>query len=308
MQHIPEISIIVPVYKVENYLDSCLNSILNQSFKDFELLLVDDGSPDNSGLICDQYAQKDTRVHVFHKKNGGVSSARLCGLASAKGNWILFVDADDVLPLTALQSLHEHSEGFSMVVGNIITNKRSRLAFSIPITKNNTAKQLAIDLLEGKIHSSPFAKLIKRKYFSTELLSLPSDIVYAEDLIANLRLASKLKEKDVLYLSKDVYVYTIDNTSSISNRFVYTMDYGMRICHYVLDAVSQLQITADDKAMQTFYLNVLKHIFVSKQLSFNHPFMKVYLSKIVFKDCISFKNCIWLAFFKISRFFCTYFT
>lgn len=93
----PKISVIVPVYNVEKYLRRCIDSILAQTFTDFELLLIDDGSKDNSRDLCDGYAMKDERVRVFHKKNGGVSSARNLGLDNAKGEWVSFVDADDYL-------------------------------------------------------------------------------------------------------------------------------------------------------------------------------------------------------------------
>ena len=91
-------SVIIPVYNVERYLRKCLDSILIQSFKDFEVILVDDGSKDKSGTICDEYATKDERISVLHKENGGVSSARNAGIDKASGEWILFVDADDVVP------------------------------------------------------------------------------------------------------------------------------------------------------------------------------------------------------------------
>ena len=91
----PKISVIVPIYNAEKFLHRCIDSILAQSFTDFELLLIDDGSNDNSGKICDDYAQKDNRIKVFHKKNGGVSSARNIGLENAIGEWIAFCDADD---------------------------------------------------------------------------------------------------------------------------------------------------------------------------------------------------------------------
>lgn len=93
----PKISVIVPVYKAEKYLHRCVDSILAQTFTDFEVLLIDDGSPDRSGEICDEYAQKDTRVRVFHKENGGVSSARNLGISYAKAKWITFVDSDDYI-------------------------------------------------------------------------------------------------------------------------------------------------------------------------------------------------------------------
>ena len=93
----PQISVIVPVYNVENYLHECIDSILNQTFKDFELILVDDGSTDNSGKICDEYAINDKRVRVYHKENGGQSSARNLGISKANTIWIAFIDSDDVV-------------------------------------------------------------------------------------------------------------------------------------------------------------------------------------------------------------------
>lgn len=96
MKSEPKISIIVPVYNAEKYLHQCLDSILNQSFQDFELLLIDDGSKDRSGKICDEYAENDSRIRVWHQKNQGVSVARNVGLEHAQGEWIYFVDADDI--------------------------------------------------------------------------------------------------------------------------------------------------------------------------------------------------------------------
>lgn len=93
----PVISVIVPVYNAERWLRRCVDSILGQTFTDFELLLIDDGSKDGSGAICDEYAARDSRIRVFHKPNGGVSSARNLGLGNARGEWITFVDADDYL-------------------------------------------------------------------------------------------------------------------------------------------------------------------------------------------------------------------
>lgn len=91
------ITVIVPVYNAEKYLEQCINSILNQTYTDLEILLIDDGSTDSSGVICDQYAQKDSRIKTFHKSNGGVSSARNFGLKRAVGEWIAWVDSDDYI-------------------------------------------------------------------------------------------------------------------------------------------------------------------------------------------------------------------
>lgn len=107
----PSISVIVPVYKVEAYLDRCVSSILRQSFRDFELILVDDGSPDNSGNMCEAWAEKDSRIHVIHQENGGLSAARNAGLdwvaANSNSSWIAFVDSDDWIHWDYLLQLYK---------------------------------------------------------------------------------------------------------------------------------------------------------------------------------------------------------
>lgn len=101
----PEISIIVPVYNTEKYLPGCIESILAQTISNFELLLIDDGSPDNCGKICDEYSMKDSRIRVFHKQNGGVGSARNLGLDNAQGDCIFFIDSDDTIEPDYLEKL-----------------------------------------------------------------------------------------------------------------------------------------------------------------------------------------------------------
>lgn len=115
------ISVIVPVYKVENYLARCVDSILAQTFSDFELWLVDDGSPDCCPEICDAYAAQDARVRVIHKENGGLSSARNAALDRMNGQYVCFVDSDDYIPVDALQSLYEAltETGADVAVGNM---------------------------------------------------------------------------------------------------------------------------------------------------------------------------------------------
>lgn len=106
----PGISIIVPVYNVEKYIHQCIDSILNQSFMDYELILVDDGSPDNCPQILDAYAERDNRIKVIHQKNGGVSRARNAGIDAAKGKWLYFVDSDDWLLEDSVAALYNYAE------------------------------------------------------------------------------------------------------------------------------------------------------------------------------------------------------
>ena len=100
----PIISVIVPIYNVEQYLPKCIDSIMSQSFTNIEILLVDDGSPDNCGRICDDYALRDSRVRVFHKTNGGVSSARNYGIEKAMGKYLTFIDSDDWIESDMLET------------------------------------------------------------------------------------------------------------------------------------------------------------------------------------------------------------
>lgn len=165
----PKISVIVPVYNVEKWLRRCVDSILAQTFTDFELLLVDDGSTDASGAICDEYAQRDSRVRVFHKPNGGVSSARNLGLNNAKGEWISFVDADDwvatdafeVISNTACKSETDIvSFGFWSVKKD---DKKPILLPSIESGKDNFIRQLLL-------HSWGWT-VVWNSFFSSSLLS-----------------------------------------------------------------------------------------------------------------------------------------
>lgn len=113
----PEISVIVPVYKAEQYLKRCIKSVLRQTYFDFELILINDGSPDNSLQICNEWAEKDNRIHVIHKENGGASSARNAGLKVAKGNWIIFLDSDDWLDKSALKILYDMVNEYNVPMG-----------------------------------------------------------------------------------------------------------------------------------------------------------------------------------------------
>ena len=117
----PEISVIVPVYNAEKHLMRCVKSIIDQTYTDFELILVDDGSSDGSPQICDEWTERDCRIHVTHKKNGGASSARNAGLAIAKGKWVFFSDSDDWIDNNALETLYGmvNEYGVSMAIGGI---------------------------------------------------------------------------------------------------------------------------------------------------------------------------------------------
>ena len=115
-----KISVVVPVYKAENFLRMCVDSILQQTLKDVEIVLVDDGSPDRSGQICDEYATQHQNVMVIHQENGGINKARYAGVKKATSDWITFADNDDTLPLDALERLYAQTENTELVIGSFV--------------------------------------------------------------------------------------------------------------------------------------------------------------------------------------------
>lgn len=190
----PKISIIVPVYKVEPYIHKCVDSILNQTFKDFEVILVDDGSPDNCGKICDEYAKKDDRVVVIHKENGGQATARNSALDIARGEYIGFVDSDDYIEKDMYEFL------YNLCIDNNcdIANCSSTIYFKdrvqvngghgLMIHNTNEAMRVAI---EGVLYDEClWTKLIKKELFKN--LRIPVGIAY-EDTAFTYKLIDRAK-------------------------------------------------------------------------------------------------------------------
>lgn len=215
----PKISVVVPIYKAESFLQCCVDSILAQTFKDFEVLLIDDGSPDNSGAICDAYARIDSRVRVFHTVNSGANRARALGVAeSVACEYITFVDSDDSLPPTALQELYAlANEEYDIIIGSYDRNPK-QYADGV-IDKLELVKKI----YDYTIASSPYAKLFRRELFDESIFDLPRDFVMGEDFIMNLRLAFACQRK--VRISPIIVYHYNDNIGGIVNTFHYTLDY-----------------------------------------------------------------------------------
>lgn len=184
----PIISVIVPVYKVEQYLCECIDSILEQTFADFELLLVDDGSPDNSGKICDEYAEKDRRIRVFHKGNGGVGSARNMGIDNVLGKWICFVDSDDWVDREAFQAIIssiKNKEVDLVIWGYKLVTPRYFSYVSVPLAgyfdKKTEIEELLIQCDMNKLLESPCNKLYSTELIKMKALRFDRELLYMED-------------------------------------------------------------------------------------------------------------------------------
>ena len=215
----PKISIIVPVYKVEKFLSECVSSILTQSFRDFELVLVDDGSPDECPQMCDKYSLNDPRVVTFHKKNGGMSSARNFGLDHAKGRYIMFVDSDDLLAEDALERLYNEiiTTNADVVLGRIIRfdakSGKSRPYTHLEDYKEMSGKQTLEMLLKGNpLNISVCGGMYKREVWDE--VRMPVGYV-CEDwyIMPDIYLQ---KDIAVVFLPMLVYLYRDNAQSTMS--------------------------------------------------------------------------------------------
>lgn len=221
----PEISIIVPVYNVEEYLSRCIDSILNQTFTAFELILVDDGSTDNSGLICDEYKKIDSRIKVIHKENGGLSSARNSGLNIASGEYVAFVDSDDLIDRNMIELMINcaNNNDADIVSCSYIEFKNEMKLFGIN-NNNNKYKERSFSNLEAlenylleyndinrKIDTVVWNKIYRKKLFKD--VCFPVGKIY-EDGYVTYKLLYKANK--VIYLDVPLYFY-FKRENSISN-------------------------------------------------------------------------------------------
>lgn len=222
-------SVIVPIYNIEKYLKRCIDSVLAQTFTDYELILVDDGSPDNCPSICDEYAKKDTRIKVIHKENGGLVSARQAGIKLASGEYVFHLDGDDAICDNALESAfdiieahHPDIVSFSYkrcvdgVVGDIVDD----LAEEGLYNKSDMIEKLYPHLLSNKNMNHLFyflwGKAIKRELATKHQLNVNTAISLGEDVCGST--PCYLDASSVYMSKKPIYLYTVRN-DSITNDF-----------------------------------------------------------------------------------------
>lgn len=212
----PAISVIVPVYNAEAYLEKSINSLLAQTFKDFELLLVDDGSTDASGELCDAFAQADTRVRVFHKTNEGVSATRQFGLEQARGEYTIHADPDDWVEPDMLEKLYTKAkaEDADMVICDYYVEfgKKTELKRQQPSALDS---ETVLREMFQRLHGSLCNKLVKRACYKDFQISFPPEIHYSEDLYVVVSLL--LHPIKVAYVPRAFYHYNqTANPNSIS--------------------------------------------------------------------------------------------
>ena len=194
-----KVSVIVPLYNAEKFAKRCIESVLKQTFQNYELILVDDGSKDRTGEICDQYAEKESRIKVIHKKNGGVSSARNTGLEIAEGEWVTFLDADDWIEPNFLKILEYCSDNS---IDWIFAHWRTVWDNGLPSEINNNIKESEFknwDDIKGiwneianiDICRCPWGKFFRKTVIEANKLSFDTSLTYGEDTVFNYQFLTK---------------------------------------------------------------------------------------------------------------------
>ena len=211
------ISIIIPVYKVEKYLEKCIQSVINQTYENLQIILVDDGSPDNCGKICNEYAKKDHRIEVIHKSNGGLSDARNKGLEIAKGEYIGFVDSDDYIEADMYEVLYNLLKQYNADVSicNFYTVSQGKISIKNAdngINEYNRIEILKEILLDRNIQSYAWNKLYKKELFDE--IKYPIGKKY-EDIGTTFYLLEKCNK--VVVTGKSEYYYINRQDSIVNN-------------------------------------------------------------------------------------------
>ncbi|MBQ9991356.1 MAG: glycosyltransferase family 2 protein [Lachnospiraceae bacterium] len=246
MDNRPLISVIIPVYNVESYLDKCINSVLNQTYPDLEIILVDDGSTDSSGRLCDDYGKKDGRVRVIHKKNGGLMSAWMAGVREAKGEYFSFVDSDDWIELNMFEELAALLSGNAkeMVCSNYLIEKPNASVPVIQSMKPGVYERKAIEeelfphLLGEevrRIHSSRCMKLISRDLILENLKFCNPALTMGEDM--NIILPAILDAERIVVMEKGLYYHYRFVDSSMAHKYNPRLYEKVYLLYYTLQKV-----------------------------------------------------------------------
>ena len=231
----PKVSVIVPIYNTEKYLPRCINSILEQSFTDFELILVNDGSTDRSIQICTEYAEKDSRIVIINKENEGANYARRDGTYIARGKWIMFVDSDDSIENDAIKYLITKIDNNTQIVIGQLCN-----CVNNPNLQILDMYEYCMLLLKGK-YQQLHAKLFSKELLILEIFKTPREIILGEDYIMNIRIAFNIT-KSIVIIPEQIYNYN-SRHDSIMHSFIPSINYECMFWQELINAISPTKIT-----------------------------------------------------------------
>lgn len=226
------ISVIVPVYNAEQYICKCVESILLQTLSNIQIILVDDGSKDNSGKICDDYYKKDRRIKVIHQENSGVMKARAAGVYIADSDWICFVDADDTIAPDALDSMYSY-----------VANNIDIVVFESQTDTICNAQEYVQQLFKFQLLAL-WGKLYRRDLLNKYTLSIPSQFKVGEDFICQLRILCMVKRK-IRLCTEEKYAYNTNNPNSVQKYHKKSYEYEMAVLNEVADIMERMQLNEE---------------------------------------------------------------
>lgn len=255
--YIPKVSIIVPVYKSEQSIRRCVDSILSQSFSDFEVILVDDGSPDDCGKICDSYTEIDSRVKVIHKENGGVSSARNAGIQLSSGEYLCFIDSDDDIKrefISALINLYNNDVDLAVCGYNWVENdcviRETRFSEN---EYDLLHREDVFELNEKVMMSAPWCKLYKARVIKENNICFDNELSLGEDLVFNFSYLNFIN--NIAVINKQLYNYRIDNENSLLRKYRKDLlDNTIKMNSYIYDIIKTWNL--DEDKLKMFYNSV----------------------------------------------------
>ncbi|MBP3419607.1 MAG: glycosyltransferase family 2 protein [Marinifilaceae bacterium] len=260
------ISIVCPVYRAEAYIRRCVDSIMNQSFDDFELILVDDGSPDGSGTICDEYSAADSRVKVYHKHNGGVSSARRYGVERATGEYLIHADPDDWVEPDMLAELYKRAveSKADMVICDYYEELADGQKYQSQQIDTDNTDTILRALMTDKLHGALWNKLIKRECYLRYNLFFPLELVVWEDLFVCCNLMRF--PVNVAYLPKAFYHYdnVVNSLSAVRFPSPKTLSSQIYFIHYFENILNDTKYQIELKHLK---LKTKRLAFMVKSLS-----------------------------------------
>lgn len=297
---IPDISIICPVYKAESYIKKCIESIITQNFINWELILIDDGSPDKSGDICDKYSAIDKRIKVFHKKNEGVSATREFGTLHSSGKYIIHVDPDDWIDSSMLKELFDFAQenNADMVICDFFIEYPYKTIYKCQQPTSLSPQ----DVLKGmykNLHGSCCNKLIKREIIKKYHIHFPKNISYCEDLI----FITKLLQYDIKikYLNKAFYHYVQQiNTNSLvkhinketiisDKRMIQEIETIIESKHIISPIVYKSYL-AKGVFERTFYIKCIDNTEYKKIFHELSPYIK-YMDISIYRKFLYYLSC-----------------
>lgn len=245
----PIISIIIPMYNAASYIEECIMSLQNQTFSNFEIIIVDDGSTDNSFNVCKKKALNDTRIRLFHQDNRGVSNARAYGVKESRGEYIFFIDADDTVKNTILEILYlKITEGYDIVQSGC------------PFEGEYKGSYFVKFILEQKIPVSIWGKLIKRCFLTEQTMFIPPYINVGEDLALNIKIGLLINR--VFLMSKTFYNYQYNPNSVMANRKV-TLNYETKYHEFITNILGN-QIKYYLNSYRILQLSSLEGLILSR--------------------------------------------